>query len=196
MSREEVIRQIVARESRQCGLLEATVCEEDAELYNAACEQFGTWETALEYAGVDVQRLVRNRKASPRTIRSGIRRLAGGPHRLTAVVVSRRHWRLYHAALRQFGSWRLALEAAGVNPKNIHAYSRQERPSRQQIIDILVKRSEQGLSLRWIDVCCENRALAVPYSTSFANRFEQKPCAAVPGCASPHDQLARTALSG
>ena len=42
----------------------------------AACTQFGIWETALEYAGVDVQRLVRNRKASPRTIRSGIRRLA------------------------------------------------------------------------------------------------------------------------
>lgn len=38
-------------------------------------------------------------------------------------------WRLYHAALQHFGSWRLALEAAGVNPDNILAYSKEDRPS-------------------------------------------------------------------
>jgi len=48
MSREDVIRQIVSRESRKRGLLEATARAEDAASHAETCVQFGTWETALE----------------------------------------------------------------------------------------------------------------------------------------------------
>jgi hypothetical protein len=167
MTRAEVIRQIVDRESTTNALLEATVREENAELHAEACAQFGTWETALKYAGVDIKRLVQEVKYSHPAIIREIRRLVSGPVKLTAAAVSRRNRRLYHAAIRHFGSWRQALEAAGVNPNNIRTYSKQERPSRQDIIDILLERAAQGLALRWIDVCCENRALAVVVKTTF-----------------------------
>jgi hypothetical protein len=38
------------------------VQREVQDLYESACEHFGTWDTALRYAGVDFQRLARERK--------------------------------------------------------------------------------------------------------------------------------------
>ena len=55
MSREAIIRQIVHRDLEQLGLAEEIVQREESELYVAACDHFGTWETALTYAGVDVR---------------------------------------------------------------------------------------------------------------------------------------------
>jgi hypothetical protein len=52
MSRQEVIRQIVARELNRLSLAEDVVREELPALHESACEFFGTWETALRYAGI------------------------------------------------------------------------------------------------------------------------------------------------
>jgi hypothetical protein len=52
MLRQEVIREIVKRADQERGLAEELVIEEDKGLYEAACEYFGAWTTALHYAGI------------------------------------------------------------------------------------------------------------------------------------------------
>jgi hypothetical protein len=51
ISREEVIRRIVECEMQGQSLTEENVLQDVPDLHQAACERFGTWDTALEYAG-------------------------------------------------------------------------------------------------------------------------------------------------
>ena len=55
MSREAVIRRIVQREVRTSGLTEDAVRRDEPELYQTACTLFGAWETALQYAGINLR---------------------------------------------------------------------------------------------------------------------------------------------
>lgn len=48
------------------GVAEERGQQEDAELYHAACEHFGTWKTALRYAGVANRRSKRQAIRQPR----------------------------------------------------------------------------------------------------------------------------------
>ena len=50
MLREDIIRQIIRREAQVQGLSDAESLADVPELHEAACAQFGTWETALHYA--------------------------------------------------------------------------------------------------------------------------------------------------
>lgn len=52
MSREAIIRQIVGRDLANQDLSADRIAKNEAALYELACEEFGSWETALEYAGV------------------------------------------------------------------------------------------------------------------------------------------------
>ncbi len=55
MSREAIIRQIVDRDLANKDLSEESIRKKESALYEIACDEFGSWETALEYAGVDVR---------------------------------------------------------------------------------------------------------------------------------------------
>ena len=118
MSREDVIRHIVHREERAQGLSDAEVLDNAPELHEAACVQFGTWETALQYAGVPSHRLYLKPEVSREQVVRGILfmcRCAGSLH---AERFKRRHRKLYEAAKEHFGTWRGALQAAGINLEN------------------------------------------------------------------------------
>ena len=88
---------------------------------------------------------------------------------LEAAHVCRRRAALYKAALRLFPTWEDALRAAGIQPENIHRRPMAQRPDKQQTIEVLVRRKQQGLSLRWIDVCCENQAFAAATKSLFGS---------------------------
>jgi hypothetical protein len=60
MTLEEVIRQIIDREVRKQELTEKVIPLEVAELHSAACQHFGTWETALKYSGVSLKKRKRS----------------------------------------------------------------------------------------------------------------------------------------
>lgn len=56
MSRESIIRWIVEREASRQYLLEEVISRDFESVHAEACELFGTWETALIYAGYDGRR--------------------------------------------------------------------------------------------------------------------------------------------
>ena len=116
MSRETVIRRIVQREMQKRGLTEEVVAREAPGLYRAACKEFGTWDTALKYAGIGVRHLYAKEKAARDQLIQRLRKHVARGRQLAAKDVLRRNRRLYEAARRHFGTWREALRAAGLNP--------------------------------------------------------------------------------
>ena len=115
MSREDIIRRIVQREFQKQGLTEEAVLEDMPDLHQSACDHFGTWETALKYAGVNLRRLYAKHDYSRELVRQKIRNLCLNGYNLTATRNMRRDRRLYEAARQHFGTWRQALRAAGID---------------------------------------------------------------------------------
>ena len=161
MSREDIIRRIVERESQQRGLTEEAVLQDAPDLHQAACEHFGAWDTALQYAGVSVRRLY----AKPRYTREEvIRRIrnhcckGGKP---SAKYFQNRDWHLYSAARYYFGRWRQALQAAGVNLHYARLRAKRARQyDKEQLLAALREWKAAGHSLEWPVICLQNRALA------------------------------------
>ena len=90
MIRETIIRKIVERDVAGESLLEDDVRRDNELLHAAAFEEFGAWNTALEYAGVD----------------------AGQSTTYTEVCLENRDKAM--AIRRTFGSWKAALAMAGI----------------------------------------------------------------------------------
>jgi hypothetical protein len=183
MTREDVIRRIVERDMRQLGLSEETVQQEAAELYEAGCEWFGTWETALQYAGIEKRR---NRQRRPRTgarsrpdeprdyadsesVLHEIYRLCLNGYSLTPAKNASRDRLLYAAAARFFGSWGQALEAAGVDVRYSQLRDKRRKLNREDVIQKLQQRYSAGESMVWNQVCAENRELATAAKYAFGS---------------------------
>ncbi|MEQ8785086.1 MAG: hypothetical protein RIC55_02265 [Pirellulaceae bacterium] len=168
MTREDTIRQIIHREAMRLELSEQVVQQDAAELHRSACEQFGTWDTALQYAGVSVRHVRPREQYTPDRVTQEIRTLCISGYSISSAHIMRRNRRLYEAARQHFGTWRKALVAAGVNLK--HAFlGRPRKHDRQQILDTIKLRHTSGLSLVWSDVSLENRAFAVAAKHTFGS---------------------------
>jgi hypothetical protein len=161
MSREDVIRQIVERDVQNLGLTEELVTLETPELYAAACEFYGTWDTALQYAGISERRVAAADLSKPEHVLRKIRQLCLDGYDLSASRNKERDRQLFNAARRHFGSWKQALRAVGMNLEQARPSSRPRSLNRDKIIEILRQRHEAGLSLSWSVVCLENRVFAV-----------------------------------
>ena len=87
MSREVIIRQIVDRDLANKDLNEETIRTKERVLYEIACEEFGSWETALEYAGVDARASSKTDQHWTRVrVQQHLRRLCTTGYDLTAHV--------------------------------------------------------------------------------------------------------------
>ena len=169
MSREDVIRRIVDRDNRKLGLTEEIVRQEDAVLFGSACEEFGTWDTALRYAGVNVQRVARERRSSAEAVTHQICRLCYDARVLEGKHIRRFRPLLHKAALKHFGSWEQAMKAAGIRPENVFRYAKDQQPSKEEITAMLLYRQQQGLSLRRVDMVRENYALVKATKSMFGS---------------------------
>lgn len=167
MTRAQIIRKIVERDISQAALEIAIVQQEDRELYDAACDHFGTWDTALEYAGVRRRRASRRSQNDQRELLHELRKLCVRGGNLAAQRVRERNRKLYEAAKLQFGSWREALEAVGVNLANEPLSLQSRRHDKRQIIQDLQEQHAAGLSLSWAVACLENRSLATAAKHAF-----------------------------
>ena len=167
MQREEVIRQVVQRDVEHRALLEEQVLQESPELHTAACEHFGTWHTALNYAGINLRRVSTDHKCSEEEVLRTIRYLCCNGYNLTANHNIRRDRRLYEAARQHFGTWRRALCAAGINMQYVNLPTHPRRFTQSKIIEAIQQRQQAGLSLSWTVVCMDNRALANAAKNSF-----------------------------
>ena len=65
MIREAIIRKIVERDVAGESLLEDDVRRDNELLHAAAIKEFGSWETALQYAGVRARDVGGSRDISP-----------------------------------------------------------------------------------------------------------------------------------
>ena len=92
--------------------MEEAVAPDDCSLHELACEHFGTWETALRYAGIDLQRVAWEHENSADAVRAELRRLLLEVGDLTSTAAQRDHRLLYNAARRHFGTWKKAVRAA------------------------------------------------------------------------------------
>lgn len=183
MSREDVIRQIVERDLQRLGLTEEAVAREAPELYAAAGEFFGTWDTALQYSGISDRRVVSrtprnkpprglqlvNSASGPDLVIKELQRLCMTGYDLTASHNIHRDRPLYEASRRHFGSWNQALIAAGVNLDNISLPAKPRRFNREELIAALQQRKEKGQTLVWRLVCFENRSFATAVKCAFGS---------------------------
>ena len=165
MNREDVIREIVDRDVHKLPLSDDVVQREAEQLHTSACEHFGTWDTALQYAGVNMRGLAIRREYSRERVLSRIRKLCLDGHDLSARRSATRDRRTYDAARLHFGTWRGALRAARINLANLHPWSL--RLNKDEIIDRLRRMHAEGHSTKWTEVCLENRAFAITVKYTF-----------------------------
>ncbi len=167
MLREDVIREIVKRDRQKEGLAEDDVLHDAKQLHEAACEHFGAWEIALRYAGVGTRRLRGRRSYSRNRVTQAVRKLCITGYNLSAKRNMRRDSGLYRAAIHHFGTWRQALEAAGIDVRHAHLDSKPRQLDRKKILEALRQRHQTGLSMAWREACLENRALATAAKNAF-----------------------------
>lgn len=166
MIRETIIRKIVELDIAGNSLFEENIQASDELLHAAAVSEFGSWETALGYAGVSSNDVVRCRGLTPERVKRQLRRLCTTGYDLGAMVNRSRDRGLYDACLRHFGSWRNALSASGINLDNVTRH-RPRQLDRESMILWIRNRKASGQKLAYTDVCLENRDYALAIKREF-----------------------------
>jgi len=155
-TKERVRREIRRRRRLEKSLAVRHVMLQDHKLANAALRLFSTWDAALRSVGTDPSKVRLARAWSPEEVLGEIRKL----HRLGAyrkgVPRPNGHANLKAAGKRYYGSWRAALDAAGI--PEIRLPERVEW-SRREVATRVRTRMSEGKSLRATDVLREDRAL-------------------------------------
>jgi hypothetical protein len=92
MIRETIIRKIVEIDVAGGNMLEESIQASDELLHASAVNEFGSWETALQYAGVSTHDVGRCRDLTPERIKFRLRRLCATGYDLAASATS---WLLF-----------------------------------------------------------------------------------------------------
>jgi len=152
-TKEKVIREIKNRQQRGHPLNTREVIKgehSDNKLYAAAISKrrFGSWESALEAAGVDPDEALKQRQKSWTNAKviTEIKKRQQAGHPLNAWAVQQGEYadrKLYAAAMykNHFGSWEAALRAAGVDPDEV---ALQVNWTKAKVIREIKKRQEAG----------------------------------------------------
>jgi len=142
-------------------------------LYQAALVYFGSWRKAIEAAGLkydDVRVLQRVRPVwSQKKIIAIIRRRHRLKQPLNSNHIQTKEQRLYGAALKYFGGWAQAVAAAGLNYSKLRKKAPMRSWSKAAIVAEVIRRVEQGLSIRGYDVHCEDDGLYNAAKRHFGN---------------------------
>jgi hypothetical protein len=102
--------------------------------------RFGGWDEALEAAGVDPARVRRYESWDEAKILQRIKERARRGRMLSSCAMQQEDCRLFHAALKRFKSWNMALEAAGVNPADHCKRRRWDRAKVREAMRALYRR--------------------------------------------------------
>ena len=168
MIRETIIRRIVQLDIAGNALVEEEIRSAEELLYLAAIKEFGSWDTAIEYAGVSVRDALLSRELSPERVTHRLRRLCTTGYDLGAKVNRNRDKALYLAALKHFGTWRKALASAGIDLKNV-ANRKPRHLTRETMLLWIRGRHETGKTLMYRDACLENRDYALAIRREFGS---------------------------
>jgi hypothetical protein len=166
MIRETIIRKVVELDLAGHSLLEDNVRSIDELLHAAAVNEFGSWETTLDYSGVNSRDVSRCRDLTPERVKKQLRRLCTTGYDLAAKLNKSRDRALYDSCLFHFGGWRAALRAAGINLANV-THRKPKHLDRESMIQWLRNRKDSGQSLIYSEVCLENRDYALAIRREF-----------------------------
>ena len=61
------------------------------------------------------------------------------------------------------------MEAAGINCRNVQTDAKPQKHDKQKIIDTLRQRHNVGLTIKWTEVCLENRTFALAAKHTFGS---------------------------
>jgi len=111
-SAQRVVAEIRARKERGDSLLQKDVRRENPHLVDAARFHIGAWSEALKRAGVDERDIRATRRWTETDVISALQNRIANGQSLTARAVIAEDSGLHRAALRRFGSWQKAVEAA------------------------------------------------------------------------------------
>jgi len=120
---------------------------------------FGSWRAAIEATGLDYRRIRRGEQIwSKDKIVRAIRKHEGEGADLLSAEFKRAHKQLYSAACarRYFGSWRRAIEAAGLDYDGIRG---NHFWSRAKIIATIREFRVQGVPLNWSSISRDQAGL-------------------------------------
>ncbi len=129
--------------------------QSDPKLYISGRDYFGTWPAALEAAGLDARTVqeagFRKYQDAP-SIVAEIRRRheADLPLNVNSIVKPPAPYRetaLYNTARKQFGNWKAAIEAAGLDYDDIRIATWGKYPDDDSVVAEIRRRHEAGLPL-------------------------------------------------
>ena len=116
LSPQEVVQGLQAQHRRGAPMTAVATQREDGKLVYAACKHFGTWKAALRAAGLG--KVVAASYPLPSPSAKDVVRMLQAWHRhgrdLSCTTVKRDDGRLFRAAYKHYGTWRAAMQAAGL----------------------------------------------------------------------------------
>ena len=157
-SRERVVDELQKRAAAGLPLhKEALVKEGNYDLAGAAWRCFGSWEAAAVAAGIEGRFKVGRWWTPDRVVRA-IRDRYGAGRPVYAKAMYREACGLYQAGIRHFGTWSVALTAAGVPDSDQKALPR--RWTKDAVLQALRRRAAEGLPTTYGAVRQDDRRLA------------------------------------
>ncbi len=140
-TREHILREILRRDAAGLPLVPVGPDGVGPAFRQAADRIFGSWPNAVAAAGLAPDRARARHPWPPSRILTVIRSLARRRTPLTAAELRHRHGYLVAAARRSFGSWAVAVVAAGVDPQRL-------RPprlwTRERLVEAILTRALRG----------------------------------------------------
>ncbi|HSV72504.1 MAG TPA: hypothetical protein VLH79_01950 [Chthonomonadales bacterium] len=146
-SKQTIADEILRMHREEQGLNYAAIAVNQVALLRAATRYFGSWRAAVEHAGVNYDDIRRYRSWTRERILERIRELhARGVDLSWRHVSTQVDPQLAAAATKRkhFGSWRAAIQAAGLAYTSIRRY---RQWSQQAVIDRLRELHAQGVDL-------------------------------------------------
>ena len=112
-----ILSELKSRSTEQLPLNSGAVQKQDPSLHAAAVRYFGGYEHALKVAKIDPDAVRTRRRWSADAVHKELLRLKKAGVHLSDPVVRKQHPALYGAAVRLFGTFTAAREAAGIKLK-------------------------------------------------------------------------------
>lgn len=125
-------------------------------LWGIADFYFGSWKDAIIAAGLDYNEVRKQPKWSKEILIEEIQRLYTEGCDLSHTHMQDIKSRVYYSAVDIFGSWKKALQAAGINSEDFHV---REKWSVEKVINRIKKRRAAGKDLNWMALFEDDYAL-------------------------------------
>ena len=154
-AKDEIINQIKRLSETTQNLAASDLRTSRYDLYRAALRYFGNWTEALKAAGLDYIKIVKKEHWSKEKILKEIHSLHKDGIPLTQTSLkSRNRYQLYDSAVRYFGNWTEALEAAKLDNLAIRKI---EHWSKEKILKEIDSLYKSGIPLTQISLKARNR---------------------------------------